>query len=134
MTDWFVYDDGGRSESRRPKSKNDCTVRALAIATFQTYDDAYEFWAKRGRIPHRAFDNRTIKLNFEKHFEWPWISFPAVKGEKRMSHPQFEHEHPTGIYILKEAGHVSAVVNGVLHDTFQPWEGRCIYGAWRVRL
>lgn len=32
----FKYSDGGRSESRRPKQRNDCTVRALAIVTGQT--------------------------------------------------------------------------------------------------
>jgi len=133
VTDWFAYDDGGRSESRRPKSKNDCVVRALAIATSQTYDESYEFWAKRGRQPHRGTDMKIVRRDFEKWFGWPWVPFPAVKGQKRMSHPQFEHEHPTGIWIVREAGHISAVVNGVLHDTFLPWEGRCIYGAWRVR-
>ena len=63
---------------------------------------------------------------------WTWTPFPAVRGERRMSHPRFVSEHPEGRYIIREAGHVSAVVDGVVMDTSRPYEGRCIYGAWRA--
>lgn len=40
--DGWVKSDAGRSESRRPRQKNDCTVRALALALELRYDDAYD--------------------------------------------------------------------------------------------
>jgi hypothetical protein len=34
--------------------------------------------------------------------------------------------------IIKTAKHVSAVIDGTIHDTFRPDPFRCVYGAWQL--
>ena len=41
---------------------------------------------------------------------------------------------PRGRWIIKTAKHVSAVVDGTIHDTFRPDPFRCAYGAWQLTL
>lgn len=52
--DGYVRCDAGRSASRRPRQKNDCTVRALALARGLTYDEAYDTLKAAGRGLRRA--------------------------------------------------------------------------------
>lgn len=115
--------------SRRPKQKNDCTVRALAIARRIDYDEAYEILAAAGRQCSKG-------IVFKDWIELqPWadkIPFPAIKGEKRMNPVEFTRRFPIGTYICKVSKHVFAVVDGVVHDTTQIRSNRCIYTAWKI--
>ncbi len=51
----WVCTDGGRASSSRPRQRNDCTVRALAIAGGLSYDDAYDLLKEAGRKCSRGF-------------------------------------------------------------------------------
>lgn len=126
----WVWSDGGRSQSKRPRQKDDCTVRALAIACAMPYDEAYDILAQAGRKCSRGFP----------FAEWincqPWatkIAFPAVKGQRRMNPSSFVSVYPSGTYICKVAKHVFAVIDGVLYDTSENPPDRCIYTAWAVK-
>lgn len=123
--------DAGRSESKRPKSKNDCTVRAVAKIMDMTFDDAYDYLAKEaGRKAHKGFNFGSWAHDPKKSFDW--IAFQAVKGQPRMTCIQFCDKYPSGRWFLKMAHHVAAVIDGTLYDTTQN-SGRCVYGAWRVK-
>ena len=130
----FVCSDGGRSESKRPKQRNDCTVIALALSTGTAYDIAYDYLAERGRkcsqgafFPNRAADDEALFHTFK------WVPLPAVKGERRMNPYKFCLENPEGRYVLKTARHVIAVVDGKILDTLEPYPRRCVYGYWEVQ-
>jgi len=129
----YQKNDGGRAGSKRPKARNDCTVRAIAIACAIPYDEAYDLLALEGRKGGRGFQFKfwapAATVNGRR---FVWRSFPAIKGEPRMSHARFCRENPTGVYILNTAKHVAAVIDGVVQDTFTEYDGRCIYGAWEV--
>lgn len=126
---FWILNDGGRSQSKRPRQKNDCTVRALAIARGLPYDMAYDLIKDAGRTCSRGF-----------HFpKWmssqPWgrkISFPAVKGQRRMNPSSFVVSFPKGRYICQVAKHVFSVVDGVVQDTFENAPDRCIYSCWEI--
>ena len=105
----FSFNDGGRQSSKRPRQKNDCTVRAIAIACSIPYDSAYDLLKANGRRERTAF--------------------PAIKGYLRMYPGDFCKLFPRGRWIIKTAKHVSAVVDGTIHDTFRPDPFRCAYGA-----
>ncbi len=136
-THW-IDDDGGRSKSRRPKQDNDCTVRAIAIATVTAYDEVYDYLADCGRKCFRGF--HVVKL-LEEHiknnttlFGYKIIkhSFPAEKGKQRMNVGTFYMTYTEGRFITRQAKHVQAIVNGYAHDIF--WNGgsvwRCVYTAF----
>ena len=125
----FILNDGGRHFSSHKKEKNDCTVRALAMAKTIAYDEAHAMLAAAGRLPRKgfAFNKFMKKQSFAK-----WQAFQAVKGQQRMRILPFCEAHPRGTYIVKVAKHVYAVIDGVVYDDVLPREDACIYGAWQI--
>lgn len=125
--------DGGRKESKRSKQRNDCTVRALAIATGIPYDEAYDLLAAAGRKSGSGFNIKkwapTASVN---NFGFKWIAFPAVSGQRRMNPMTFCKQYSTRTYIARVAKHVFAVIDGVIYDTHEPRADCCIYGVWEI--
>lgn len=130
----FVHSDAGRSTSKRPKAKNDCTVRAIALAANLPYDVAYDLISAAGRKSGARIDFRTfLKANpVINGFRFVWESYPAVKGQRRMNPVRFSREKNDGIYICKTGHHVYVAKYGVVYDDHQTYDERCIYGAWKV--
>lgn len=123
--------DAGRSESRRPRQSNDCTVRALATATGADYDDAYDALMRCGRKAARGFNFRNWAKDAEFNgFRFVWCAFPAVKGMWRVNPVTFALTCPEGRFILRTAKHVLACVDGRISDTSRGAEAACVYGAW----
>lgn len=121
--------DAGRAQSRRPRQKNDCTVRALALTRGMRYDAAYDQLKAFGRGCGERFDMARW-LNGQS-----WankIAFPAVKGQPRMNPAEFCRLHPSGTYICRVAKHVFAVIDGVVMDDRPVRADRCVYTAWRI--
>lgn len=131
LNDLFRLDDGGRSTSRRPKQRNDCTVRAVAIAEGLEYDLAYDELKDAGRKSARTFRFTEWANKQPERFEK--ISFPAVKGQPRMNVERFCRQFPEGRFILNMAKHVMAVKDGVVYDADPPGFERCVYTAYRIR-
>lgn len=81
----FRLNDGGRQHSKRPRQRNDCTVRAVAIASSIPYDSAYDLLKANGRKCSRGIRLRPL---FEgallNEYRFKWIAFPAVRGYLRM--------------------------------------------------
>lgn len=125
----FIQTDAGRSGSKRPKQKDDCTVRALALARKLQYDTSYDLLASAGRKCARGFD---IMTWLSKQTWATKIPFPAVKGSRRMNPASFCSTYKTGTYIVRTAKHVFVIKDGNVCDTHAPNPRRCIYTAWKV--
>lgn len=125
----LVLTDAGRSGSRRPKQKNDCTVRALSLALGITYDQAYDTLVAAGRKCGARFDfNSWIdRQPFARK-----ISFPAVAGQPRMNPVEFSRHHRTGTYIVRVSKHVLVFKDGVAYDDIRIGDSRCVYTAWEI--
>jgi hypothetical protein len=134
----FRRTDAGRAGSKRPRQRNDCTVRALASAASVPYDEAYDALAAGGRKAGRGFDFRGwAKTGACDRWRLVWTACPAVKGQMRVTPVTFALAHPEGRYVLCTAKHVLAVVDGVvIDDGVEHGElglaFRCVYGAWRL--
>src|SRR5262245_26937870 len=138
----FVEDDGGRSRSqvaraaRRKKSTGDCAARAITIATGKNYDEvhdaltlhslrqtysapsdnAYAKW-NRGKGGVCAFDpdhgcSEEAVGSYLKSFGWKFTSTKDQKVRLRAD------ELPRGRLIVSISRHLVAVIDGVIHDTF----------------
>lgn len=137
----FVKTDAGRSKSKHPKERNDCTVRALATVCGVSYDEAYDFIQSEGRASNSAVNfNRIMYGVLDPVIGDPRTvfgftatrqTFPAVKGQRRMNPATFRKRFPTGRYVVWTARHVFAIIDGVAYDTHRQREDRCIYGAWK---
>lgn len=131
----YFYNDGGRSASRRKKQKNDCTVRAVAIAWNLNYDYAYDFLAENGRECGRKFsltklfDKNPILMNRKLTKQ----TFPAVAGQLRMNVERFCQVYREGVYVIKMAKHVAVVKNGILYDMESCRNGQaCVYSSYKI--
>jgi hypothetical protein len=126
----FQHNDGGRSTSKRPKQKQDCVVRAIAIAFKMPYDAIYDELAALGRKSGNGTKKELWKGWLEGRVNKR--SFPAVAGCKRMNPVAFCNQFPTGTFIIQMAGHLSVVIDGTVHDDFRIDETKCIYASWQV--
>ena len=142
----FQLNDGGREDAGFKGSAGDCVVRSIAIAAeipyMRVYEDlrlANESYAQlrndrlakrlnvKGASPrngnHRnVFHDYILGLGFE------WV--PTMKvGAGCQVHLRSD-ELPVGTLIVKVSKHLTAIINGEIHDTHDPSRGgnRCVYG------
>lgn len=135
----YQYDDGGRKAAGYKGVASDCLCRALAIATQKPYKEIYDFINSFGTSERRS-RKRTSKSTarggvygatarrIAAALGMTWT--PTMKiGQGRKTHLRAD-ELPSGRIVAVLSGHYCAVVDGVIHDTFDPSrEGtRCVYG------
>lgn len=118
-----------------PKGKltGDCVKRAISKAANMDYMEVSRELNRYKKVtgaksfnsdynPHKYVEN---VLKGEK------LSFPAVKGQKRMNGERFCEAFPKGSYILNMAGHWSCCVGGIIYDTWDCSE-KCVYTAYKI--
>lgn len=143
----FEHDDGGRVECgrfRAERAPGDCVTRAFAIATGLPYLAVYDRLnqlAKRERPRkgqrarskardgvHRA----TIQKWFVPDLEgWTWHPLMSI-GSGCTVHLRPDELPTEGRYVLSVSGHLTALVDGVVRDTYVDSRNgtRCVYGWW----
>lgn len=111
--------------------KGDCVIRAFSMATGLTWLDAFDRLCAHAR---KTYDVPNSDSNYPKVFEEFGLiakQVKVIKGESRMTVKDFCQQHPKGAYILRCANHLTAVVNGVCYDTWNPSE-KCVYRYWEA--
>ena len=137
----WVYDDGGRSKYFKAEKVGDCACRAIAIATGTDYKVVYDLinkYAKdeRAGVRKRGVSNarngvyRETVHRIMTELGWTWHPTMQI-GQGCKVHVR-KSELPAGRLVLSLSKHFAAVVDGVLHDTYDSSrEGtRCVYGYW----
>ncbi len=145
----FLYNDGGRKEAGYTGHTGDCVARAIAIASGlpyqKVYDDLFDLARShrdsgRGRVAKRMRERGTRAMTpaggahkilydeYIKSLGFKWV--PCMKpGTGCRVHLKRE-ELPSGRIIARLSRHLSAVIDGIINDTYDPSrEGtRCVYG------
>ena len=135
----WVRDDGGRAEAGYTGKAGDCVVRAVAIATGLPYQDVYDALStgarnERQSTARSARDGIHVKrLWFKRYMEsldWKWTPTMSI-GSGCKVHLRAE-ELPAGRLVVSLSKHYAAVVDGVIHDEYDPSRDgtRCVYGYW----
>jgi hypothetical protein len=143
--------DGGHAAAKmRGTGRNACVPRAIAIAlgldyreTHDALEAAQQEWATTGRTSKakRRAEGKTIAqegvhkavyTDFLAERGWQHISLMSV-GQQRERNPRFADLPTTGTIIANVSKHLSAVIDGVIHDTHDPTRGgtRTVYGYWK---
>lgn len=143
----YIYDDGGRSLCGYKGSAGDCVTRSIAIATEKPYSEVYDdlfrlakaYGAeRRDKVARRIRGkndasprNGMWKQIYRPYLEslgWKWV--PTMKIGTGCKVHLNEKELPSGRLIVSVSKHLTAVIDGVIHDTHDPSRGgtRCIYG------
>ena len=130
--DW-VYDDGGRSAYFKADKVGDCVCRAIAIATEQDYKKVYDELAamNKERGKKKSARNGIFKEDHRAYMlkhGWRWV--PTMKFGQGCKVHMRESELPEGRLVVSLSKHLTAVIDGVCHDTYDPSRGgtRCVYG------
>jgi len=136
------FNDGGRVAAGYKGGAGDCVVRSVAIATELPYQQVYDLVnklsarertgkRKRGTSNARTGVHKsTIKWLMES-LGWQWTPTMQI-GSGCTVHLRAD-ELPSGRLVVSVSKHLTAVINGVIHDTHDCSRGetRCVYGYWQ---
>lgn len=133
------YDDGGRTDAGFRGDAGDCVTRALAIASGRPYRDVYDALAARMALRGRprSARNGVPRVVYDAVLgEWGAEWTPTMRvGEGCRVHLRVGEVPMTGALVVRLSRHLSAVVDGVVLDTYDPGRDgtRCVYGYWTLR-
>jgi len=127
----FIKDDGGRSLAGFKGMADDCVVRAIAIVSGKLYKEVHQElsdWQGWDADNGGNVSGHYTYKRFIENFGFKWIPIMRVGSGCKM-HLKAE-ELPNGKLIARVSGHLVAVIDGVIHDTFDCSRGgkRCVYG------
>jgi hypothetical protein len=115
-----VIDDGGRAAAGYKGKANDCVCRAVAIATERPYQEIYD--RLETMIVAKFGSKRPPGVEDAMHQElmgtlgWTWV--PNVSNKKGHQTRLRKDELPSGRLVVRIHKHAVAVVDGVIHDTY----------------
>jgi hypothetical protein len=135
----FVYDDGGRADAGYRGLTRDCVARAIAIASERPYQEIYDGLneaakRERPRTKRRSGSRTGVHIPTIRRYlaeqGWTWTPTMAI-GSGCTVHLRAD-ELPPGRLIVSVSRHITAVIDGVVHDTHDPSRAgtRCVYGYW----
>lgn len=141
-TSWFEYDDGGRQAAGFKGDTGDCVTRAIAIATGKPYREVYDAInklakterigkRKRGKSSARTGVYRNTYQRYLESLGWKWTPTMHI-GSGCTVHLR-DGELPFGRVIVVVSRHTVAIIDGVIHDTYDPSRDgtRCVYGYYQ---
>jgi hypothetical protein len=143
---WWVHNDGGREAAGFKGITRDCGVRALSITSGLDYDICYDIAVEIGRkdrktkLKNKSHPREGIYTptfnRMLKHIEglygvkFDWVPTMGIGTGCRVH--LTAHELPKGRLIANVSKHLVAVIDGIIHDTYDCSRGgtRCVYGYW----
>ena len=134
MSRWYSYCDGGQAAHRSLRSGY-CVVRALAIVEgieWTEAEDAVRHFAKIGKtggVISKGVKRADIDAVYNS-YGWVWTPAQKVIADTGdVYQPRPRNLEDAGTVIARQAGHVCAVVNGVVLDVFDT-KRKMVYGYW----
>ena len=138
-----IINDGGREASGFKGKAGDCVTRSIAIVTGLPYAKIYSDLSdgcvnqrigKRGKRKNNASNGVNVNRKWFKGYMGKLgFKFVATMGIGTGCKVHLrDGELPMGRLIVSVSKHYTAVIDGVVHDTFDPTRGgnRCVYGYW----
>ena len=131
--------DGGRIKAGYKGNAGDCVVRAIAIATKIPYQEVYDQLNELAKKERRGKRKKTIsnsrmgvyRTTYQKFLESKgWVWQPTMQiGQGCTVHLRGD-ELPKGRLVVSVSKHLTAVIDGIIHDTHDPsrFGSRCVYG------
>jgi hypothetical protein len=142
----FKYNDGGRAAAGYKGQTGDCVTRSIAIVTGLPYQEVYDSLSngcrtqritRGGRYKSSASNGVNVKRKwFRDYMEALGFQYVATMGigSGCKTHLRSD-ELPKGRLVVQVSKHYTAVIDGVINDTYDPSRGgtRCVYGYWVKR-
>lgn len=135
----YVFNDGGRQDAGFHGHTGDCVTRSIAIVTGKPYKEVYDALntlsesERTGKRKKKKSNSRTgvYRTTYEKYLKslgYQWIPTMQI-GQGCKTHLRAD-ELPKGRLVVRVSKHVTAMIDGVINDTWDcSREGtRCVYG------
>lgn len=107
---------------------NDCTVRAVSLATGRTWDEAYEDLSVYAQ--HEAIMPDEVEY-IDGYLSRRFRRVCGCKGEK-LTVGDFAMMYPYGTYLVTMNGHITCIIDGCIYDTFNPSD-RLVWDAFKIK-
>lgn len=133
----FIYDDGGRAAAGFKGVAGDCVTRSIAIAASMPYREVYDLVNAVAKEPPKhkllvrrrkpryqsrsSARNGVVKTDTRKimaQLGWTWV--PTMKIGQGCRVHLCAGELPMGRLVVSVSKHLTAVIDGVIHDTYDP--------------
>ena len=129
----YIYDDGGREAAGFKGKAGDCVARAVAIASGKPYAEVYSALSaieggrrqtkrmrKQARTSARngVYTTRKAFKDYMASLGFTWTPTMHI-GSGCKVHLRAD-ELPSGRLVVAVSKHYTAVVDGVIHDTYDP--------------
>jgi hypothetical protein len=142
----FVQNDGGRKEAGYKGNAGDCVTRSIAIVTGKPYKEVYDALNELAKIERKSTKrtpkkssarNGVFRKTYDKYLKslgYTWTPTMHI-GSGCKIHLR-KKELPKGRLIVSVSKHLTAVIDGILHDTWDcSREGnRCVYGYYKKEI
>lgn len=130
----FIHNDGGRKAAGFKGDTGDCVVRAVAIATQQSYEVVYRELSLGQKTERRSKHNpkgrhgKSVRNGVRTHTTWfknymdalGWKWTPTMHIGSGCKVHLTDGELPMGRLIVAVSKHYTTVIDGVVHDTHDP--------------
>lgn len=142
----FVRNDGGRAAAGFKGDVGDCVCRSIAIVTGLPYRQVYDALAAGtaaqrrskhvGKKPRSAANGVWTRRKWFKDYMqslgFTWQPTMQI-GSGCATHLRAD-ELPGGRIVVAVSKHYTAMIDGVVHDTYDPGRDgtRCVYGFWHL--
>ena len=103
---------------------SDCVVRSLSVLTNRTWNDVFDELSDLAGDVGQMFDRVEFVEDYLDNRYPRECHYAKTIGE-------FAKEYPVGRYAVSTNGHITAIIDGKIIDTFDP-SNRVMRCAWRV--
>mgnify|MGYP001771136746 FL=1 len=113
----------------RNRRVNDCTIRAISLATGRSWDETFEELSKFAQAQAIMPDD---VIYIDEYLERKFKKICGCKNNIKISVGDFVNTHKIGTYLITMNGHITCCINGVVYDTFDPRD-RLVWGIYKVK-
>ena len=104
---------------------DDCVIRAISILTNKSWNKVYNELSNLASYDGLMMDSVEF---VEKYLDSKYLR----KCHYSKTVEEFTKEFPKGKYAVTMNGHITAVIDGVVYDTFNP-SNRIIRCSWEIK-
>lgn len=113
-----------------PKGRhvNDCTIRAISLATGESWNETYLELSDFARYLAIMPDD---VVYIDAYLEGRFKEIYKCKTCHQITVGEFVEMHPKGTFLITMSGHITCAIDGVIYDTFNPSD-RFVWGVYEI--
>ena len=109
----------------RNRHIDDCTLRAISLLTNKSWHDVYDELSTLANNDSLMMDSVVFIEDYLDDRYLRECHYSKTIGE-------FAKEYPRGKYAVTMNGHITAIIDGIIYDTFDP-SNRIMRCAWKIQ-